>query len=79
MMASLIHHQDAISPLSGMQAAVLPSLAPPPRGRDLLPAAYHLYASVVAPRRLASDICLVARHPPKSTFGISHGEIGWWI
>jgi len=46
---SLIHDQDAISPRGGMQAAALPPLVPPPKGRDLRPAAYYLYASVVAP------------------------------
>jgi hypothetical protein len=34
--------------------------------RSVLPAAYGQYASLVAPRRLASDILPVARDTPKS-------------
>ena len=66
---SLIHHQGVICPaLAGLP------FHPPSRqgvttedGRSLLFAAYCLYTSIGAPRRLVSNTLLVPRALPKST------------
>jgi hypothetical protein len=40
LLPSVIHHQDAISPHAGMQAAALASLALSPKGRNHQPAEF---------------------------------------
>ncbi len=47
--------------------------------RSFLLAAYYLYASVGAPRRLASNTLLVPRDCPKSFINIGYQEFWWWI
>jgi len=53
-----------------MSSAALPSI---------LPVAYNSYASVVVPRRLASNTFLVPRDRPKSYVFVDDSEFRWWI
>jgi hypothetical protein len=56
------HQQGIIPAFAGTGSAALPSIAPPPAFAGAGLRRIAPYASVVAPRRLASNTLLVIRH-----------------